>query len=48
MFTYELKSYQHANARTKLSKLKAILDKDEPEILKEDAYLPEEEDLTMQ
>jgi len=48
MFTYELKSYQHANARTQLRKLKDILDKDDPEILKEDAYLPEEEDLTMQ
>jgi hypothetical protein len=47
VFTYELKSYQHANARTKLSKLKAILDKDEPEIFKEDAYVPEEEDSTM-
>ena len=48
MFTYEVMSVQHANARTKLRKLKDILDRDEPEIFKEDAYVPEEEDLTMQ
>ena len=41
-------SVPRANARTKLSKLKAILDRDEPEIFKEDAYVPEEEDSTMQ
>jgi hypothetical protein len=41
-------SVQHANARTQLRKLKDILDRDEPEIFKEDAYVPEEEDLTMQ
>ena len=38
---------QHANARTQLRKLKDILDRDEPEIFKEDAYFPEEENLTM-
>ena len=48
MFTYEVKRLLSVNARAQLSKLKAILDKDEPEILMEDAYLPEEEDLTMQ
>jgi len=47
MFTYEVKSLLHFNARAQLIKLNAFLDKNEPEILKDDAYIPEDEDSTM-